>query len=302
MVGISIYCIYIMGWRCLDSFQGVVLVEVPRDCLVIINRASCWAVLMDGILSSILRIELGGKCFVVTYLSVLYGVFGDLTTAFAFALLMILTLPFELRALIWNHVFIIPEPTVQLRLSPHTARNTSVLRVLTVCKTIHREALHIFYRHNRLLLATPAALFLFLSSLQRSRRTQITALTVAGFGLHYTGYQCAAQAFSMLQLCSNLTDFQLKVAPEHSWDILEVAPWRPEDSWYELQWALDCLGNLRGLQSGSIMGIDPLFGHAFVGIALTCYEEDRGPRAMELKAAWLRPRVLRNSSRHNNLL
>ena len=220
---------------------------------------------------------------------------GDQIQALA-SELMILTLPFELRAIIWNHVFIIQQPTVQLRLSPHAARNTSVLRVLTVCKTIHREALHIFYRHNRLLLTTPAALFLFLSSLHGSRRMEITALTVAGFGLHYTGYQCAAQAFSMLQLCPNLTQFQLKISPEHSWDILEVGPWRPADTWRKYQSALDCLGNLRGLSWGSIVGIDPKYARDFPDVACTFYEEVTGPRAAELKTAWLRPRGSRDSS------
>ena len=197
---------------------------------------------------------------------------------------MILTLPFELRTMIWKHVFIIPESTVQLRFSPHAARNTSVLRVLTVCKMVHGEALHIFYRHNSLLLTTPTALFLFLSSLHGSRRTNITALTVAGFGRHYTGYQCAAKAFSLLQLCPNLVKFQLKISSEHSWDILEVSTY---------QSALDCLGNLRGLSWGSIVGLDPDCTYV-PAMAFAFYEEVTGPRATELKAAWLKPRSSRN--------
>ena len=214
---------------------------------------------------------------------------------------MILILPPELRAIIWKHVFILPGPSVVLRLSPHAARDTSVLRVLSVCKTIYREALQIFYRYNNLLLTTPAALFLFLSSLHRSRRTEITALTVTGFGLHYTGYQCAAQAFSMLLLCPKLESFQLEISTEHSWNILEIAPGRPWDRWLEYQFALDCLGNLRGLKRASILGLEPMRDDdnddsdtAFMGL-----QEVRCTRATELRTAWLKPLGSRAVHIHN---
>ena len=208
-----------------------------------------------------------------------------------FGVAMLLSLPPELRAMIWGHVFILPEAKAKLKLSPHTANTKSVLRILTVCKTIYKEAMHIFYRYNYLELASPAALFLFLSSLHRFRRTEITALSVAEVGLHYTGFQVALQAFSMLQLCPKLTCFQLDLTTEKSWDILDkVPPHVYEPAWNDFQEGLDCLANLRGLTTASIRGINPesfSLEKRYTVSDLT--EVQSCHRADALRKAWVQP-------------
>jgi hypothetical protein len=205
----------------------------------------------------------------------------------------LLSLPAEIRDLIWHFVFILPTQPVPLALSPHRARHTSVLRVLTVSKQILNEALHIFYRCNNLSLRSTSALFAFLSALHRKRRLEITSLTVTGFGLHYTGYQCASRAFSMLLLCPKLTSFQLDLSIEYSWIILDTIPASAfETHWIEFQLALDCLSNLRGLTHGSIRGIDPsVFRNSFPQHELleADMQEARCHRADQLRAAWARP-------------
>ena len=193
--------------------------------------------------------------------------------------------------MIWGHVFILPEEKAKLKLSPHSANTKSVLRVLTVCKTIYKEAMHIFYRYNRLELASPAALFQFLSTLPRFRRAEITALNVAEFGLHYTSLQVAPQAFSLLQLCPKLTCFQLDLTTEESWAILDTVPQNVyEPAWDAFQEALDCLANLRGLTTVTIRGIDPeSFSDAKRYTIADLTEVKSCHRATALRVAWARP-------------
>ena len=203
---------------------------------------------------------------------------------------MILSLPPELRAMIWNHIFVFPSK-VQLRLSPNAGMEKSVLRVLTVCKTLYKEAVHLFYRHNQLLLGSTAQLYHFLVTLPRARRLEITNLTVTNFGLHYRDLQCATKAFSMLLLCPNLTHFQLDLTTGASWRIMEARPvYCDEMAFYEYQSALDCLGNLRGLKSGSIRGIHPGKLVPKDGFDQGDLVEAACSRAEYLRRCWRRPR------------
>lgn len=196
--------------------------------------------------------------------------------------------------MIWEHVFTVPGHKVPIRLSPDTARHRSVLRVLTVCKKIYREALHLFYSCNDLQLSSTANLFQFLTDLHRRRRLEITALTVTSFGLHYTGFQMASRAFSMLLLCPNLTSFQLDLTTEVSWEIMYDCPrYAYEVHWLEFQNALDCLANLRGLKQASIRGIDPEIWQHSVDFTPDHLTEVKCTRAYELSAVWKRPPLVR---------
>ena len=202
----------------------------------------------------------------------------------------LLSLPAEIRKLIWNYVFILPGAETQLGLSPLAARETSVLRVLCVCKSIYAEALHLFYRFNVLLLSSTTALFTFLSSLHPLRRSEITSLTVRGIGYHWMSFQCARQAFSLLLLCPKLKTFRLDLTTEESWDILERAPdFFTRKYWKQLNEGIDCLKSLRGLESGSIRGINPALWKPNQDYGLSDLEEVRSPRANALRRAWLRP-------------
>lgn len=208
----------------------------------------------------------------------------------------LLSLPPELRAMIWEHVFTVPGPKVPIRLSPDTAKHRSVLRTLTVCKTIHKEALHLFYNRNDLQLSSTANLFRFLTDIHRKRRLEITSLTVTNFGLHYTGFQMASRAFSMLLLCPNLTAFTLDLTTEFSWDLMHaLPPYAYETHWLEYQSALDCLANLRGLKHASIRGIDPEIWRHSVEFTADHLTEVKSPRAEVLKATWKRPPLSRPS-------
>jgi len=208
----------------------------------------------------------------------------------------LLSLPPELRAMIWEHIFTVPGQKVPIRLSPDTAKHRSILRVLTVCKTIHKEALHLFYSCNDLQLSSTANLFQFLTDVHRKRRLEITSLTVTNFGLHYTGFQMASRAFSMLLLCPNLTSFTLDLTTEFSWDLMHVLPrYAYETHWLEYQGALDCLINLRGLKHASIRGIDPEIWRHSVQFTADQLTEVMSPRAEALKARWKRPPLSRTS-------
>ena len=198
--------------------------------------------------------------------------------------------------MIWEHVFIFPGEKVPIRLSPETAKHRSVLRILTVCQKIYKEALHLFYSCNDLQLSSTANLFQFLTDLHRKRRLEITTLTVTSFGLHYTGFQMASRAFSMLLLCPNLTSFQLDLTTEVSWDIMHTLPlYAYEVHWLEYQNALICLANVRGLKKASIRGIDPEVWQHSVEFTADHLTEVKCARADELRAAWKRPPLSRTS-------
>ena len=211
---------------------------------------------------------------------------------------MLFRLPPEVRRIIWHYVFISPEATARIAFSPYAARHTSVLRVLGVCKSLYREGFHIFYRYNNLELPSACAMYKFLSSLHPKRRSEITALTLSNFGLHYTSYQCASKAFSLLHLCPRLTNFRLDLTTEASWTILietsdgssVIDMWEPNRSlFYE---ALDCVTSLRGLTTVSIRGIDPdrwrkFRNHNFTRVDL---EEVKNSRADHLRTVWTLPR------------
>ena len=202
----------------------------------------------------------------------------------------LLSLPAEIRRIIWNYVFILPQAETPLALSPHAAKHRSVLRVLSVCKTIYAEAVPLFYRFNVLVISSTSALFAFLSSLHPLRRSEITALTVRGFGLHWSSSHCATQSFSLLLLCSKLKRFRLDLTTEESWDLLEIAPWHAvRSSWDEFDEGIDCLSNLRGLDFGSIRGINPSVWRPNEGYGLSDLEEVVSPRADTLRSAWLKP-------------
>ena len=202
----------------------------------------------------------------------------------------LLSLPAEIRRIIWNYVFILPQAETPLALSPHAAKHKSVLRVLCVCRTIYAEAVPLFYRFNVLVISSTSALFTFLSSLHPLRRSEITALTVRGFGLHWSSSHCATQSFSLLLLCSKLKRFRLDLTTEESWDLLEFAPWHAvRSSWDELDEGIDCLSNLRGLDFGSIRGINPSVWRRNQGYGLSDLEEVIGSRADTLRSAWLKP-------------
>ncbi|KAL9120440.1 MAG: hypothetical protein Q9187_002998 [Circinaria calcarea] len=189
-----------------------------------------------------------------------------------------------------------------MRLSPHAATEHSVLRVLTVCQTIHREALHLFYRHNALEFASAFALHEFLASLRPRRRAEITALALTDFGLHYTSYQCAAKAFSLLLLCPRLRSFRLDLSTEEGWGILAATPAsarNQEVGWNMYCASLDCLMSLRGLTGASIRGIDPARWMPATQFSETELEEVRSRRADQLREAWTRPHLARTNV-HNN--
>lgn len=214
----------------------------------------------------------------------------------------LLQLPPELRAKIWTYVFVMPSPTVKMCLSPHAATEHSVLRVLTVCQTIHREALHLFYRHNTLEFASAFALHEFLASLRPCRRAEITALTLTNFGLHYTSYQCAAKAFSLLLLCPRLRSFRLDLTTDEDWGILAAMPasaYSQEVGWDMYRASLDCLMSLRGLTGASIRGIDPARWMTATQFSNTELEEVRSRRADQLREAWTRPPLARTSILNN---
>lgn len=191
-----------------------------------------------------------------------------------------------------------PEPTVKIRFSPRAAKEKSVLKVLTVCKMIYGEAFHLFYRHNDLEFPSTFALHRFLSSLRPRMRSEITAITVTDFGLHYTSYQCATKAFSLLLLCPRLRSFRLELTTEEDWGILAAIPMsalgNPPLYWHMYEASLDCLLSLRGLASASIRGIDPARWQPLTQFSETELEEVRSKRADQLREAWTRPPLSRS--------
>ena len=211
----------------------------------------------------------------------------------------LLQLPAELRARIWSYVFVFPVPTVKMRFSPQAAKEHSVLKVLTICKIIYSETFHLFYRHNDLEFPSTFALHQFLSSLRPRRRAEITAITLTDFGLHYTSYQCASKAFSLLLLCPRLRSFHLHLTTEEDWGILAAMPASTSPG-YELSWhmyeaSLDCLLSLRGLASASIRGIDPARWQPRTQFSPTELGEVRSKRADQLREAWTRPPLSRSN-------
>ena len=214
---------------------------------------------------------------------------------------MLLQLPPEIRSMIWRYVFILPEPLVPIIFSPYAARHTSVLRVLSVCKLLYREAFHIFYRYNHLELPSAYVMFGFLSSLHPKRRSEITALALSELGFHYTSYQCASKAFSLLHLCPRLRTFRLDLTTEAPWSILTEQPAYevPMDIWLPFREALDCLASLRGLTTVSIRGIDPkrweLPGDEFSRVDLE--EVKSNSKADHLRTVWRLPRTTVSNAR-----
>ncbi|MCJ1356041.1 MAG: hypothetical protein MMC33_006035 [Icmadophila ericetorum] len=202
----------------------------------------------------------------------------------------LLDLPAEIRERIWGYVLALPEPTVRIGFSPKAGKERSVLKILTVCRRIHQEALHMFYRYNNLELPSTTALFNFLSSLHPRRRAEITAITLADYNLHYTSLQIASKAFSLLLLCPRLCSFRLDLSVDYSWAILAEQPSNSQgDVWRDFQYGLDCLQSLRGLTHASIRGITSQCStpgkcqyHGELG-------EVDSPRADALRQAWMRP-------------
>ena len=203
---------------------------------------------------------------------------------------MLLQLPPEIRQAIYHYTFVSPETTVKMKYSPRFARERSVLSALTTCKTIYAEAFDLFYRLNHLEFASPAALYSFLDTIHPRRRLEITALTVTGFGFHYTSVPSAIKAFNLLLLCPNLRVFHLVLSTDSPWDILVSRPTTHTylSDWENFQIATNCLENLRGLKTASIRGIDPLRWRQW-GMGPSDLEEVRCTRADSLRAAWLRP-------------
>ena len=185
-----------------------------------------------------------------------------------------------------------------MRFSPRAAKEQSVLRILTVCRMIYREAFHLFYRHNNLEFPSTFALHEFLSSLRPRVRSEITAITLTDFGLHYTSYQCASKAFSLLLLCPRLRSFRLELTTEEDWGILATIPMSALQShmlcWHMYQDSLDCLLSLRGMARVSIRGIDPARWRPLTQFSETELEEVRSRRADQLREAWTRPPLLRS--------
>ena len=202
----------------------------------------------------------------------------------------LLDLPAEIRERIWRYSLTLPETTVSIGFSPKAGRERSVLKLLTVCQLIHREAFYMFYRYNNLKVASTSALFYFLSSLHPRRRAEITAITLADYNLHYTSLQIASKAFSLLLLCPRLCSFRLDLSPNYNWTILAEKPVVCQDDvWEDFQYGLDCLQSLRGLTSASIRGITASCLNP--GNCLNHREllEVDSPRADTLRQAWLRP-------------
>ncbi|MCJ1232241.1 hypothetical protein MMC14_000190 [Varicellaria rhodocarpa] len=206
-------------------------------------------------------------------------------------------LPAEIREKIWHLVFVLPEPITPMKFSPCASRESSVLRVLTVCRTIYIEAFHLFYRHNDLEFSSPYMLFQFLTVLSPQRRLEITGITVSNFGWHYSSSQLAAEAFSLLLLCPRLQSFRLNVAFELNWLFIENHNPRVGLNIHEgresaVRAGFNVLHNLRGLTIASIRGVNP--NHPAVSTYEYYFqpsdlEELTSPYALVLKAQWTKP-------------
>ena len=209
-------------------------------------------------------------------------------------------LPAEIREKIWHLVFVLPEPITPMRFSPCASRESSVLRVLTVCRMIYIESFHLFYRYNDLEFSSPYMLFQCLTVLSPQRRLEITAITVSNFGWHYSSSQLAAEAFSLLLLCPRLQSFRLNVAFELTWLFIEdhdprvgVVTITHEDREPTIRASLNVLHNLRGLTIASIRGVNPnhpavsIYGNQ--DIQPSDLEEITSPYALLLKAQWTKP-------------
>ena len=225
----------------------------------------------------------------------------------------LLEMPPEIRAKIWDQVFVLPGSIAPMIFSPRASRESSVLRVLAVCRMIYMEAFHIFYAKNDLEFSSTYALFHFLTSLNPKRRLEITAISVSNFGLHYSSTQFASKAFSLLLLCPRLHSFRLDMTLELSWEFFESHGSReklrsiPEDVIWsfnlaDVQAGFHVLHSLRGLTTVSIRGINPEYwakmrhSHRFQPSDL---EEISTPYASLLKANWMRP-ALQCSERRTN--
>ena len=209
----------------------------------------------------------------------------------------------------------LPEAVVHMRFSPCASRESSVLRVLTVCRMIYIEAFHIFYRQNDLEFSNPYALFHFLSSLNPKRRFEITAISVSNFGLHYSSAQLAPKAFSLLLLCPRLQSFRLDMSLHLKWqlkgnyslqaDLLVNREGLNVRDMSDIRAAFDVLMNLRGLTRVNIRGIHP---DHWVGTPLDYWhqlselEEVNGPFESLLKATWMGPKSQSVETRVNRAL
>ncbi|MCJ1313323.1 hypothetical protein MMC25_007000 [Agyrium rufum] len=165
----------------------------------------------------------------------------------------LLSLPPEVRIRIFRYALTTDSERPYIVRGEKGRSKPSVLSLLLTCSQIYHEAVLFFYEVNNLCFCNTYALFTFLDTLASNRRKHIAALTLVGYGGHWSSSSLASRAFELLQTCDRLTSFTLEL--DHAIAHLKVASHGHTGPVTEYgDWALGLLklDSLRGLHHASI--------------------------------------------------